>query len=190
MTSLNRPARLNRTLLTLLGLTLLAAGAFALATFSGRLDLLNRRTPLVPGTDTPPTWVLYATATIALVVGLLALRWLAAQLARRPKSRTWRLENDPGFGHTDLAATVATTPFTEDVTSYPGVHAAHATLAGTRQNPTLALVIHTEHGVNLAEVDQRLSTHALPRLRQALDLDTLPVSLEYRLTRHTGSRAL
>ncbi|MCR6483208.1 hypothetical protein M8542_10305 [Amycolatopsis sp. OK19-0408] len=69
MTSFNRPARLNRFLLGLFGLALLAAGAFAVATHFGLLRLVDPDAPLVPGTDLPPTWVRYAAApTLVLVV--------------------------------------------------------------------------------------------------------------------------
>ncbi|SFW70882.1 hypothetical protein [Amycolatopsis australiensis] len=72
MTNLNRPARLNRTLLGLLGVSLLAAGGFALATHFRRLAVADPAAPLVPGTAAPPTWVWYVTAAVAVVLGLLA----------------------------------------------------------------------------------------------------------------------
>ena len=84
MASLNRPARLNRTLLAVAGLLLLAAGAFAITTAYGWLPLLDRDRPLVPGTQLPPTWVLFVVVVGAVVLGLLVLRWLGAQALRRP----------------------------------------------------------------------------------------------------------
>ncbi|MEW1723317.1 hypothetical protein [Streptomyces sp. NPDC093109] len=180
MTGLNRPARLNRALLALSGLLLLAAGGFVCATHTGRLTVLEPHAPLVPGTGTPPTWVLYATAATATLVGLLALRWLAAQFARRPKSRTWRLERDPDRGRTELAARTATEPFAGEVASYDGVRSARATLTGTRWNPLLVLVVAVEEGGDTGAVRARLDAEGLPRLRRALDLDALPVTVEFR----------
>ncbi|WP_329070766.1 hypothetical protein [Streptomyces sp. NBC_01429] len=180
MTALNRPARLNRALLALLGLLLLAGGGFVCATHLRRLTVLDPDAALVPGTATPPTWVLYVTAGAAIVVGLLALRWLAAQLARRPRTHTWRLEQDPDQGRTELAASTATEPFVGEVTTYEGVRTAHATLAGTRRAPVLALVIGADQSTDLGAVRARLDAEGLPRLRRALDLDTLPVTVEFR----------
>ncbi|MEW2087300.1 hypothetical protein [Streptomyces sp. NPDC005283] len=189
MTSLNRPARLNRTLLAVFGVLLLGSGSFALAAHFGRLTFLDSGATLIPITGDPPAWVTWVTAATAIVLGLLILRWLAAQLARRPKTRTWHLEQNPDQGSTELAANTATAPFLGEVAAYPGVHHAHATLAGTRQNPTLAIVISTEQGGDLTTINHHLSTHGVPRLRQALDLDALPFTVEYRFTTHTGTRA-
>ncbi len=190
MTSLNRPSRLNRTVLALFGLVLIAAGAFTLLTHFGTLTVLRPESALVPGTGQPPTWTLYVTAAVAVVLGLLVLRWLVAQLTRKPKTHTWRFENDPAFGRTELAASTAIEPFATEMTTYPGVHAAHATLAGTRDAPAVALVINAEQDGDITEIRRRIDTDGLPRLRQALDLDTLPVTIEFRFSAKTGARAL
>ena len=139
MTSLNRPARLNRCLLAIIGITLLTGGGLALATSLGWLPI-NPATPLAPGTELPPAWTLYAITGVAVLLGLLSLRWLAAQLARKPKTHT------------------------------------------------LAVVVTTEHDADLTDIRHRLDTHGLPRLRQALDLTSLPVTLEFRFTTKTGAR--
>ncbi|MFF5278076.1 hypothetical protein [Streptomyces sp. NPDC000133] len=189
MTSLNRPARLNRTLLAVLGVLLLASSSFAVAAHFGHITFLDSDATLAATTAEPPTWALWIAAATAIVLGLLILRWMAAQLTRRPRTHTWRFEQNPEQGSTELAANTATAPFLREVTAYPGVHHARATLAGTRQNPTLAMVISTEPGADLTTINHRLDTHGLPRLRQALDLDSLPFTVEYRLTTHTGVRA-
>ncbi|MFJ2476159.1 hypothetical protein ACIOWI_24780 [Streptomyces sp. NPDC087659] len=189
MTSLNRPARLNRALLAVFGVLLLAAGLFAVAAHFSRLTFLDGGAPLIDDTAAPPTWVLWATAATAVVLGLLALRWLAAQVARRPTTHTWHLERNPAQGSTRLAAKAATAPFLSEVTTYAGVRDARATLAGSREDPTLAMVITTDQDGDLAAINHRLTTHGVPRLRQALDLSTLPLTVEYRLTTHTGTRA-
>ncbi|MFF7712726.1 hypothetical protein [Streptomyces sp. NPDC007988] len=189
MTSLNRPARLNRALLAVFGVLLLAAGLFAVAAHFSRLTFLDGGAPLIDDAAAPSTWVLWATAAAAVVLGLLALRWLAAQVARRPKTHTWHLERNPAQGSTRLAANAATAPFLSEVTTYAGVRDARATLAGSREDPTLAMVITTDQDGDLAAINHRLTTDGLPRLRQALDLSTLPLTVEYRLTTHTGTRA-
>lgn len=189
MTSTNRPSRLNRCLLAIIGVTLVTGGGLAMAAGLGMLPA-DPATALVPGTDLPPTWVLYAVAGVAVLLALLCLRWLAAQLARKPRTHTWHLENDPDHGHTELAARIATTPFTADVTTYPGIHAAHADLTGPQGSPTLAVVVTTEHDADLSDIRHRLDTHGLPRLRDALDLTALPVTLEFRFTTKPGARTV
>ncbi|WP_328890762.1 hypothetical protein [Streptomyces sp. NBC_00316] len=189
MTSLNRPARLNRTLLAMFGVLLLGSGSVALAAHFRQLTFMDSDATLTPTTVDLPTWALWIAAATAICLGLLVLRWIAAQLARRPKTHTWHLEQNAGQGSTELAANTATAPFLDEVNAYSGVHHARATLAGTRQKPTLAMVISAEQGGDLTTINHQLNTRGLPRLRQALDLDTLPVTVEYRFTTHTGARA-
>jgi hypothetical protein len=189
MTSLNRPARLNRCLLAIIGVTLVTGGGLAMATSLGWLPV-DPATTLAPGTDLPPTWALYAIAATAVLLALLCLRWLAAQLTRKPKTHTWRIEDDPQHGYTELAARIATTPFTADVTTYPGIHTAHADLTGPQHSPTLAVIVTTEHDADLADIRHRLDTHGLPRLRNALELAFLPMALEFRFTTNPGARTV
>lgn len=128
----------------------------------------------------PPGWVWYAVAGAAVVVGLLALRWLIAQPVRKPKSHTWRFDQETGS--TALAASTAVEPFTAEVATYPGVHAAHATLGGSQDAPVLAVVLSAEQDGDLAAIRERIAAEGLPRLRQALDLAELPMTIEFRFT--------
>jgi hypothetical protein len=189
MSNLNRPSRLNRTLLVLLGLVPLTTGLFTLLTHFGRLNVLEPDSALIPRTGDLPTWALYAAAAAAVLAGLLVLRWLLAQLTRKPKSHSWRFEDDGAPGTTELAASTAITPFVAEVKTYPGVHDAHATLAGTRDNPAVALVISAEQDGDPTAIRHELDTVGLPRLRHALDLQALPVSVEFRFSAKTGARA-
>src|ERR1043165_127333 len=119
MASANRPARLNRTLLLLTAIVLLAVAAFVLLTAFGVLPLLPAEQPLTPASLSPPSWVPYVTIVVAVVVGLLALRWLLAQTQRRAKTGTFRLEADPAAGSTSLAAQDAVAPLVDEVEGYP-----------------------------------------------------------------------
>ncbi|MCR6482799.1 alkaline shock response membrane anchor protein AmaP [Amycolatopsis sp. OK19-0408] len=185
---MNRPARLNRVLLAILGLLLLAAGLLPIAIRSGWLPVLGPDRPLVPGTALPPTWVLYAAAVAGLVVALAGLRWLAAQLTRRPRARIWRFDTDPATGSTELSSSAAAKPFVEEVRSYQGVHDATAVLLGNRAGPALEIVVSVEHDGDPADIRTRIRTEGVPRLRQALDLDSLPARVELRFTAATGAR--
>lgn len=178
---------LNRTLLALIGLLLVAAGGVTGAAHFGKLSGVEPGTSLVPGTAPPPSWVWYLVAAAAVLLGLLLLRWLAAQLTRKPKTHLWHYTADSG--RTELSPGTAIEPFLTEVRSYPGVHTAHATLAGTRDDPALALVLSADQDGDLTAIRRQLDTHGLPRLREAIDLDTLPVTIEFRFTTKTGVRA-
>lgn len=179
---------MNRVLLALIGLVLLAAGAFAILVNTGVLTLLDRESALAPGTARPPTWVLYTTAAAGVVVALLALRWLLAQLTPATKTRTWQLEEHAEHGGTELSTSTATAPFVADMTACPGVHTARAALSGPGQSPRLAVVVGIEQDASVDDVRSYLGGHALPRLRQALDLADLPTTVEFRFTTKVGAR--
>ncbi|UOX87442.1 alkaline shock response membrane anchor protein AmaP [Amycolatopsis sp. FBCC-B4732] len=184
---MNRPAALNRTLLALIGLVLLAAGGFAVATYFGRLHLLDPAAPLVPGAAPPPTWVFWVAIGVAVLLGLLCLRWLAAQAFRRPKSVAWRSETETGALVLDSGT--AAGPVAADVEEYDGVRAASAWLSGPRDAPELALVVTTDRDADATAIRERITDHAVPRLKQALEVEDLPVRLEIRLTAKSGARA-
>ncbi|GAB1509226.1 alkaline shock response membrane anchor protein AmaP [Actinophytocola sp. KF-1] len=179
---------MNRVLLALIGLVLLAAGAFAILTNTGVLTVVGREGVLAPGTARPPTWALYVIAAAGVVVALLALRWLLAQVTPATKTRTWQLEETPEHGGTELSTGTVTAPFAADVTACPGVHSARAALSGPPRSPRLAVVVDVEQDAAVDDVRSYLVTHALPRLRQALDLADLPTTVEFRFTTKAGAR--
>ncbi|MCR6483573.1 alkaline shock response membrane anchor protein AmaP [Amycolatopsis sp. OK19-0408] len=183
---MNRPARLNRTLLAGFGLLLIAAGAVPAAIRFHWLPALGADRPIVPGTALPPTWAWYVTATAGVVVALAGLRWLAAQLVRKPAGRTWHFES--GTGTTDLATTTAVAPFIEEVRGYPGVRTATASLTGPADHPELLAVVSVEQDGDPAEIRDRIRDEGVSRLCQALDLDDLPTQVELRFTTAAGSR--
>lgn len=181
----NRPARLNRVLLALTGLALISVSAFTLLLVWGPLDrllpMLSPHAPLIwPGTEMP-FWLPYATILIAVAVGFGCLRWLLAQTQRTPPSRTWRLVTDAGRGVTYLDTSHAAAAIAEDVQTYRGVARATATLTGPRAQPHLRLTVHTETATAINPLRRRITEHALPRLRQALELEHLPTELLLRL---------
>ncbi|HEY1916489.1 MAG TPA: hypothetical protein VGH27_13025 [Streptosporangiaceae bacterium] len=181
MSRANRPARLNRGLLGVLGVVALAAGIAGLVIRAGRISAVRASASVLPNQDSPRTWVYYVIAAAAIVLGLLCLRWLLAQLAIKPRARAWQLEHDTSRGHTEVSSGVAVAPFTEEVTAYPGVRAVRATLTGTHRDPALTLTINAAADADLTGIRGQLAAEGLPRLRQSLDLGTLPVSVEFRV---------
>lgn len=189
----NQPAALNRSLLTLIGLILVLAG---LAVVVLGLGLLADRTPLaLPSpndTVLPPAlslaaWTPYPVIVVAALVGLGCVRWLIAQTSRRPASRTWRLPTDAAQGRTEIDASAAAAAFVAEVQAYPDVAKAAAYITGTRGAPALHLDLTTTDQAPIGELRDRLDTVALPRLRQALELTSLPAEVLIRLgTQPTG----
>ncbi len=181
MASPNRPARLNRFLLFVVAIVLLAAAAFALLTAFGVLRLLRREQNLTAPMLSLPTWASWVAVVAAVIVGLMCLRWLLAQTLRQPKTGTWSVEADPSAGATRISAQTAVDPFVDEIEGYPGVHRASAKLSGTVSRPMLHVVIGTEDGADINELRRRIDADALVRLRQALDLTSLPSDVLIRL---------
>ena len=184
----NRPARLNRALLILFGLLFLAAGVFVLTTGLAVLPLLRPHDPVIPAQLAPPGWAPWAAVAAAVIVGLACLRWLLAQTIRRPTTGTWTLTDNPCQGNTKIDAHTAAAPLAAEIETYPGVHKATARLSGSRTQPVLHLEIATQDQADIGGLRDRIDTQALPRLRHALDIDTLPANLLIRLDQATRRR--
>ncbi|MCC3315195.1 hypothetical protein [Nocardia africana] len=182
--SANRPARLNRALLALIGLALILAGVYAILAYAGVLHWVDRDAPLVPGTAEPSQWVFVAVVAGAVVVGLAALRWLAAQFARLPSRMRWHIGTVGNTGETLMDSNVAAAPVATDIESYPEVRSAQARLSGPGRAPHLHLVVTAEPDADLTALRRRILSEAVSRLRQALEVDAVPVSLELRLADH------
>ncbi|NEW40946.1 alkaline shock response membrane anchor protein AmaP [Nocardia cyriacigeorgica] len=178
MSKLNRPAGVNRTLIGLTGIISVAAGAYALAAHFGQLGWVDRDSTLVPGSAAPPTGVFVAVIAGAVILGLLCLRWLFAQIFRMPKARSWRLEADESTGKTVMASSTAAAPVAADIAAFDDVRSASAWLTGTRWAPQLHLTVTAEPHTDVGLLRGRILDEAVPRLRQALEVETIPVTLE------------
>ncbi|MFC5288540.1 alkaline shock response membrane anchor protein AmaP [Actinokineospora guangxiensis] len=179
---------LNRTVLGLLGFLLLAAGAFVVCARFGVLPRPRAGEGLVAGTGLPPTWVWSVVAAAAVVVGLLALGWLAAQVPRGPRSRTWPVGSWSEHGRTHLTTATALAPLLEELRGFPGVRSAGGDLRGDPPGVLLVLSLVVERTCDPGEVRGMLVSRALPRLRGALELDDLPTAVEFRFATSTPGR--
>jgi hypothetical protein len=196
----NRPAGLNRSLLTVIGLLLVLGGAYVLARglgllgpdTVGRLGLPEQTSgaPLLPPGVTLQPWVPYVVIVVAAVIGLLCLRWLVAQTGRRASSETWRMSTDRDRGTTRLDTSSAASAFADEIETYTGVGSASAVITGARAQPELHLTLAVEEHASVNELRDRIDTDALPRLRQALELDALPTEILVRLGAKRASNHL
>lgn len=187
----NRPARLNRTILATLGVITLAAGAFVLLLGTRLLRSLvpiPPDTPLLTTDSAPPSWAPWAAAATAIIIALLALRWLIAQTIRRPPSSSWQLAPDTSTGATHIDSDTAAEPLGQEITDYPDVHTATARLTGPRQHPHLHLTVTTNHSADITTLRHRIDTEAIPHLTHALNLPTPTADLLLRLNTSNHTR--
>ena len=166
--------RVNRTLLALLGLLLLAVGVLVLllgfGVFgTGRAEqtvLTDDESTFI--TDNP--WFWWAVAAVCVVVALLCLRWLLGQLST---SRVPELEVEPDHsdGRTMLQAGAIAGAVEDEVRSYPGVADAALRLQGTRGDHRHLLTVALDERADVDAVRRALTAETVPHLRQALDFE-------------------
>jgi hypothetical protein len=168
----SRADRLNRVLLTLLGLLLLAAGVTGLLFGSGALGgRFERRRILsddaVTFFEDNAGWIWPLVALVALLLALLALRWLLQQL------RTDRVDDvdlteyrNSGEVHVDAAA--LTDALVDAVERCPGVDDASARLIRTKGREQLLLHVRLADRTDLAAARRVLAEGPLTDLQQVL----------------------
>lgn len=177
-------ARVNRFGLALLGLVLIAAGAASLAAGAGVFGSGPARAELfggpIPGWLARP-WVPYAFAAAAIIVALVALRWLTAQGGTDAVGRL-RMETEPSSGTIEMPSLVARGALAEQVGRYPGVRRVRVHLTESRHDPNVRLDLTLNADADVAAVWQRCRQEGIEQLRGALELDRLPAVIRMSMT--------
>ena len=181
----------NRAMLTVLGLLLLAAGGFGLAAGVGAF----------PGPADPPVlsgevrhfaattpWFWWAAAGVSLIVAALGLLWLLAQL-RSDRVGRLDLTTDPNDGITTLRASALTTAVTNESERLRGVTRATASLRQRRGRRLTLLVDHAEYA-EITAVRDGLEHAVAAHARQALEDPQLPLDITLRPGRRGSGRGL
>lgn len=183
---MRRTARGNRIGLAIVGVVLLLVGIAALLRAadvmpgvlgSAQAPVLDQQTQDIAG----QAWFWPVVALVALIIGLLALRWLAVQ-GRSNTVRQLRLESDNRRGATRLPADAATDALEDDLTASPYLQRAQARLRGSAAHPRLDLSVTMAHNAEPSEALDR-TYEALDRYRQALDEPDAPATVRLRVAR-------
>jgi hypothetical protein len=178
-------AHVNRTVLFIIGLILLAGGGAALVRGLGTYPTSLGRSgaPIVtaaqaryPGRH---AWVWPAAAASAAIVALLALYWLLIQ-ARTSTVRRLSLEPERTHGVTVLPADAVTGAITDELNTRPGIHRAAAALRGSPAAPGLELSVTAADHTDPALLRGYIEGEALTHLRASLERETIPAVLRIR----------
>ncbi len=185
-------ARLDRSVLTLLGLMLTAIGVLALLVGFGVFGSRLRHKPILDnylsafvGRNGP--WLWPVIAVVVVLLALLALRWLIAQLTPTATGDL-QLERPSRDGYTELAGSALTSAVTSEIQSYRGVAGARVRLVGDTTDPELRLRVQLDSTADVAALRRRIETDAINHARQALDQPQLPVRLDLILTEKKAAR--
>ncbi|MFC5745075.1 alkaline shock response membrane anchor protein AmaP [Actinomadura rugatobispora] len=181
---MNRHAsRPNHVGLALLGLVLLVAGILGLARGLGAFGRDAAADPLI--TDAMRRyaagqgWFWPAVAAGGVVLALLGLAWLLAQ-ARSERLPGLALEPDPSAGATRVSGQAVTATLEEEIAEYPDVQGVRAHLLGTSRRPRLNLSVAYGGRADLDALRRRIGEEAVPRLRVALERESLPAVVKLR----------
>jgi hypothetical protein len=183
------PDRLNRVVLGTIGLLLVLAGAVLLAWRGDAFGEDRAQRPVV----TPDmraywadrTWLWWIVAAVALVLALLALRWLREQF-RAPRKGNVDLERQSPGGTTLVDAGGAVRALEQDLETIRGVSAASGRLSGDREQAALDLRVDVHEDVDLAELCRRLEGTNLARFERAVETPLAETNMLLRLTPPAG----
>lgn len=170
----------NRTVLALLGLVLLAAGGLGLAYSFGAFGTGQR--PVLPQSmrdyASDQGWFWWAVAGVCLLLALIGLWWLLAQLKT---DRVGRLDltTDDRDGVTTLHAGAVTDAVEAEVEGLRGVAGVSASLI-ERRGRRLTLAVDLAEYADIAEVRTEVEDRVVAHARQAVDDPALPVDVELR----------
>lgn len=177
-----RADAINRVVLFLLGLLLVAAGCLGLALSLGVFGRTRSTYPVLPeevrAFPEEQAWFWWAVAAAALLTALLALLWLMAQLRTHRVTRLDRT-TDAREGYTILHASALTQAVEDEVAGVEGVTSASARI-DDRPRPGLSLNVGITDSADINTVRSHLENDVVPHLRQVLDDPAFPVDIELR----------
>jgi len=187
--------RTNRTLLIVLALLMLGAGLAAGAASLGGFGTATKNSTLM---DNPTghyfgangAWLWPVIALAALIIGLLALRWLIALLFSTDRSGDLMIKSSTGAGRTTLVNRALTDAVVGEIEGYRGVDSAQARLIGEPDDPELVVRAVLEETADLTALRQRIETGALAHARQALGNMSMPTQLDLTVTSRRSARVV
>ncbi len=183
---MTRLDRFNRTIVSLIGLLLLAAGAYGLLRGAGVLGDRQAEDPLrTPGVADfvrdNDEWLWAALAILALLVTLAAAAWLKAQLSPSPALSELAVATGGGPGRTQLATAAVNEAVTRDIEADPDVNSARVRVvpAGNAIGLDVRATV-ADHG-DVHAVRRRIEREVLQRARGALGRPDLSATVRLRL---------
>jgi len=173
---------INRVVLTVLGLLLLAAGGLGLALSVGAFGAWRATYPVLPQeVSTFPdgrTWFWWTVAGVLLLIAVLALLWLLTQFKT---DRTTRLDRTTSArdGYTTLHASALTNAVEDEALGIPGVTSVSANVHEHRGQHAF-LRVELADSADIGEVRTRLENEVVAHLREGVGDPRFPVTIELR----------
>jgi hypothetical protein len=183
---MTRLDRFNRAIVSLIGLLLLAAGAYGLLRGAGAFGEARAEDPLrTPGIaeflEDNDEWLWAAVAVLALLIALGAAAWLRAQLTPSPALSELAVATGDGPGRTRLQTSAVNEAVTRDIEADPEVNDARVRVvpAGNAIGLDVRAGV-ADHG-DVHAVRRRIEGEVLERARAALGRPDLSATVRLRL---------
>jgi hypothetical protein len=181
----------NRTLLLLLGIVLLAAGALALAVGLGAFGDTRAQSAVLSGelidfVGRNGAWFWPLVAIVALLLAYLGWRWLRGQFSTPKRVDDIDLTRDPKEGFTRAKANGPAHGFAQDVARHPGVESAKARMLSNGSAPQVGLRVEVFENGDIESLREHVEGPALERLRRTLGVEVVTVDLDMRLKEAAG----
>lgn len=166
---------LNRIWLVIVGLVILLIGAATILQSSGTLQkMVNTAQPqskIASGDvhqffDQPVVYI--SMVAVGIILGLLALGWIAAQVPRRNAVSLFRLQEDRSAGTTTINPGTLATAVKDQCEQLPGVVSSSAVIRGTAAHSELTLEVKVSESTDIAELTETLRENVVSSLEMAL----------------------
>ncbi|GAA2331897.1 alkaline shock response membrane anchor protein AmaP [Dactylosporangium salmoneum] len=185
--------RANRVALAILGLVLLGLGVAGLLLGAGVFGGPAAHRTLVDNdvvrfVISQRDWLWPVLAVLAVVVALLALRWLLAVLFSTGRLAGIRVAGDRAAGRTTLVSAALVDAVSSEIEQYRGVRSARTGVEGDPADPRLAVTVRADRDADLAALHHDIEHNALAHARHALDAPDLPIRLNLTTARRRGPR--
>ncbi|MPY12006.1 hypothetical protein [Arthrobacter bussei] len=173
------PAALNRSWLAIIGVLLLLGAAALVVATAGLLDTVipgaaapENGAPLLdvdPAATAAAPAVLGGAAGVGVLLALLGLAWLAAQVPRRRRTRTYRLHGAEDNGLVTINPTVLEGALNADIERLPGVEKSRSVLRGSSTAPDVTIRTTVDHRASIGDTVRSIRGGAVERLAGSLE---------------------
>ncbi|QUX29257.1 hypothetical protein KGD83_01250 [Nocardiopsis akebiae] len=188
-----RTARGNRLGLFLTGLVLLIGGAAGLAVGGG---LFGDGPAAAPLTGLEPVaralawpWAPHTAAAVALVLTVLAVRWLLVQ-GRAYRPRRLLVGADTAAGRTEVSPSAAGEALVAQLSAHPRVVRGRARFTESAREPRLWLDLVLTEDADPVQVWHACRDEGVDSLRESLELERLPTVVRMSASGRSGGRDL
>lgn len=192
---MNASYRIERLILTGLGLVLLAAGIYTLLRGIGTLGNAKSGSPVISSSTrgflgNHEGWWWLAGAVSATVATMLGLALLRRQLSAVTHPGATQLVRRSDNGATFVSGGALAGALEDELQALPDIDHANADLTRAGSRPNVDMQLQVADDADLAAIRSSIENHVLERFRQAVEADELTARIRLKLARRNGHRVV